>query len=413
MAEQELPEPLVDLRLPCGVLRAVGLWPTGGRRLLYSAYTAWSLLMLLCSVLGQLAGLRGHWSNLPTVATSVCLALTTSCTIFKGEARRLTRRPLQALVFLRQRRRVDGLVWRARRRALLMFCVFFGIGAVALSLFYAGPALQNLQDAEVLASAAGNGTFERHLGRNLPMLIWWYGGQPVRTPYYQLSYALICYWFMLIYLSTSTLDAFYVTLIIYLSSQLKMLNAALADTVQLPGRGEAATVGDRRSAASVTRHGDYRRLVQCVLFHQEIIKSVEEMESLLSPSVLAQFATSTLVICFTAFAVMTSTKRQEMPAYATYLATMFYELFMYCWYGNELLEQSDALRLSAYSCAWPGAGGRFQRSLCIVMARVQRPLCLTAAKLYKISRQTFLVLLKGSYTYFALLHQMNDRQHIS
>ncbi|XP_049811914.1 odorant receptor Or2-like [Schistocerca nitens] len=86
---------------------------------------------------------------------------------------------------------------------------------------------------------------------------------------------------------------------------------------------------------------------------------------------------------------------------------------MYCWYGNELLEQSDALRLSAYSCAWPGAGGRFQRSLCIVMARVQRPLCLTAAKLYKISRQTFLVLLKGSYTYFALLHQMNDRQHIS
>ncbi|XP_049960911.1 odorant receptor Or2-like [Schistocerca serialis cubense] len=248
-----------------------------------------------------------------------------------------------------------------------------------------------------------NGTFERHLGRNLPMLIWWYGGQPVRTPYYQLSYALICYWFMLIYLSTSTLDAFYVTLIIYLSSQLKMLNAALADTVQLPGRGEAATVGDRRSAASVTRHGDYRRLVQ----------SVEEMESLLSPSVLAQFATSTLVICFTAFAVMTSTKRQEMPAYATYLATMFYELFMYCWYGNELLEQSDALRLSAYSCAWPGAGGRFQRSLCIVMARVQRPLCLTAAKLYKISRQTFLVLLKGSYTYFALLHQMNDRQHIS
>nr|QAB43918.1 olfactory receptor OR39 [Oedaleus asiaticus] len=87
---------------------------------------------------------------------------------------------------------------------------------------------------------------------------------------------------------------------------------------------------------------------------------------------------------------------------------MFYELFLYCWYGNELLSESERLRTSAYACGWEGSGAGFLRSLRVVMARLQRPLCLTAGKFHRISRETFLLLLNGSYSYFALLHQMND-----
>ncbi|XP_049812352.1 putative odorant receptor 92a [Schistocerca nitens] len=133
------------------------------------------------------------------------------------------------------------------------------------------------------------------------------------------------------------------------------------------------------------------------------------MESILSASILVQFLASTLVICFTAFVITTAENKQDLPTYITYLATMFYELFLYCWYGNELLSESERLQTSAYGCGWPDAGAGFQRTLRVAMARLQRPICLTAGKFYKISRETFLLLLNGSYSYFALLHQMNDR----
>nr|QAB43923.1 olfactory receptor OR44 [Oedaleus asiaticus] len=87
---------------------------------------------------------------------------------------------------------------------------------------------------------------------------------------------------------------------------------------------------------------------------------------------------------------------------------MFYQLFLYCWFGGELLLESEKLQLSAYSCAWPDAGAGVQRSLRIVMCRLQSPVKLTACRLYALTRETFLLLMNGSYSYFALLHRMNQ-----
>nr|WBF90986.1 odorant receptor SameORX [Schistocerca americana] len=311
-----------------------------------------------------------------------------------------------------------------------MITTFLGIGGVALVFFYLGPVIQNVKDNRLKAAAAANETLDPLLGRNLAMLLWWPRGQPVGAPAYQLAYVGVCYWLMLLYLSTSTLDTFYVTLIIYLSSQLKVLN------IDFLSIAEGADGGGDDNDDSLVEQGrplsrpetvhklpvklpnaydktkaqrTHERLLECIIFHQEVIKSVDEMESILSASVLVQFLASTLVICFTAFVITTAENKQDLPTYITYLATMFYELFLYCWYGNELLAESERLQTSAYGCGWPDAGAGFQRTLRVAMARLQRPICLTAGKFYKISRETFLLLLNGSYSYFALLHQMNDR----
>nr|ALD51393.1 odorant receptor 83 [Locusta migratoria] len=432
MDDGALPQPVVDLWRPCLFLRAIGLWAPARLRWLYSAYTVWSLLQLVVSVAGQLAGLQGHWDHLPTVATSVCLIVTSICTLFKASSFALRRGRVDSLVsrishnlstFCAHRPRTRAaVVWAARRRATRMFDTFLGIGGVALVFFYLGPIIQNAKDARVAASAAGNETLPPLLGRNLAMLLWWPSGQPVETPAYQLTYVGVCYWLMLLYLSTSTLDAFYVTVIIYLSSQLKVLNvdflsitegdddSPAEETDPLSKRGGKHELEAKlpKGYEEATDQRTQERLLECIIFHQEIIKTVDEMESILSASILVQFLASTLVICFTAFVITTAENKQDLPTYITYLATMFYELFLYCWYGNELLAESERLQTSAYSCGWVGRSAGLQRSLRVVMVRLQRPVCLTAGKFYQISRETFLLLLNGSYSYFALLHQMND-----
>ncbi|XP_049812350.1 uncharacterized protein LOC126259528 [Schistocerca nitens] len=302
-AELQLGGSVVDLRWPCLLLRAIGLWAPerGCLRRLYSAYTLWSLLQLVASVAGQLAGLRGHWDHLPTVATSVCLVVTSVCTLFKASSFALRRRRVDALVrrvaanlsrFCAHRPRARAAVVRgARARALRMVTTFLGIGGVALVFFYLGPVIQNVKDNRLKAAAAANATLDPLLGRNLAMLLWWPRGQPVGTPAYQLAYVGVCYWLMLLYLSTSTLDTFYVTLIIYLSSQLKVLNIDFLsiaegadgggddDSLEEQGRplsrpesAHKLPVKLRKAYDETTAQRTHERLLECIIFHQEVIK---------------------------------------------------------------------------------------------------------------------------------------------
>nr|QAB43932.1 olfactory receptor OR53 [Oedaleus asiaticus] len=302
-----------------------------------------------------------------------------------------------------------------------MFTSFMGIGGVTLVSFITGPLVQNGRDRQLIASAPGNATLERHLGHNYPMLMWWFGGLPVSSPGYEAAYLIMCYWLVLMYICTNVPDAYYVGLINYISAQLRLLHVALrqiahpdpddtlaeklAHTYQLAVKGGSP---HKDGAQDASRDSVYARLVECIRFHQEIIKCVDEMESLLSLTVLIQFFTSTLVICLTAITVI-NTEAAYLPTYAAYLATMFYQLFIYCWYGGEVYLESESLQFSAYSCNWPYTDARFRKTLKICLARMQRPISLTACKFYKLSRETFLLLLNGSYSYFTLLLQMNQK----
>nr|QAB43929.1 olfactory receptor OR50 [Oedaleus asiaticus] len=87
---------------------------------------------------------------------------------------------------------------------------------------------------------------------------------------------------------------------------------------------------------------------------------------------------------------------------------MLSQIFMYCWYADGIVQQSARLASSAYCCGWADAPQPFRRSLLIIMRRCQRPLSLTAGKFYNISRATFVRLVNASYSYYALLRQMND-----
>ncbi|XP_049794445.1 uncharacterized protein LOC126204065 [Schistocerca nitens] len=71
--------------------------------------------------------------------------------------------------------------------------------------------------------------------------------------------------------------------------------------------------------------------------------------------------------------------------------------------------QAEALSVVAYSCRWVEASRRFKRSLAIVIFRAQQQLVITAGHLYPVNRTTFVSLVNASYSYYALLGQINKR----
>ncbi|XP_049942624.1 uncharacterized protein LOC126419478 [Schistocerca serialis cubense] len=60
-----------------------------------------------------------------------------------------------------------------------------------------------------------------------------------------------------------------------------------------------------------------------------------------------------------------------------------------------------------YSCSWVGSSAAFKRALRLLLCRAQKRLVLTAGYCYPIDRAAFLSLVNASYSYYALLGQMN------
>ncbi|XP_049941208.1 odorant receptor Or2-like [Schistocerca serialis cubense] len=122
-----------------------------------------------------------------------------------------------------------------------------------------------------------------------------------------------------------------------------------------------------------------------------------------------QFCFSVLSICVTLFQATYSTDFSSVLKCACFLPVPTGQIFLYCWGAHNITEQAEAVTLAAYSCSWLQASPRFKRALRILMCRAQKPLVLTAAHLYPMSREAFVSVVNASYSFYALLGQMNRR----
>ncbi|KPJ10092.1 Odorant receptor 2a [Papilio machaon] len=95
----------------------------------------------------------------------------------------------------------------------------------------------------------------------------------------------------------------------------------------------------------------------------------------------------------------------QFASIVTYLSVMISQLFVCCWCGHELTATSENLHTVLYKCAWYEQDVKFKRALCLVMMRMSKPIVVKAGHYVPLSRQTFVSILRMSYSYFAVLNQ--------
>ncbi|XP_019771075.2 odorant receptor Or2 [Dendroctonus ponderosae] len=120
--------------------------------------------------------------------------------------------------------------------------------------------------------------------------------------------------------------------------------------------------------------------------------------------ILVQLGSSIVVICSSGM-VLLSLKPLSIEAISLYfyLITMFTELGMYCWFGNFVYVESLEVINSCYLSHWEERGPAVRKTLFMLMERAKRPLEIKAVRFFTLSFDTFIVILKWSYSYFALL----------
>ncbi|KPJ13513.1 Odorant receptor Or2 [Papilio machaon] len=93
---------------------------------------------------------------------------------------------------------------------------------------------------------------------------------------------------------------------------------------------------------------------------------------------------------------------------AVYLTCMLTEVFILCWFGNELILKSLELQNATFDGPWLDIDQATKIYIIIFMERCKRPLLITAGKYFTLSLSTYTNLINWSYKAFAVMRNMKN-----
>ncbi|XP_049940824.1 odorant receptor Or2-like [Schistocerca serialis cubense] len=213
---------------------------------------------------------------------------------------------------------------------------------------------------------------------------------------------------------TMVFDSYNISLMAHLRQQLIVLSSnvlALAEE----GRHESMSLVESSPTSNSSVRVDNARiryrLRSIIRHHQAIIRNVESLEKCLGGMLLGQSLSIGASICFQLFQLATSAESlAEAGKFGCYLSVMLAQLFVYCWFGDELITESENVSTVVYSTvtSLQGYPVSLKRSLLLMMTRAQRPLHITAAGFFDLSRESFVKVLNVSYSFFAILRNFKE-----
>ncbi|CAH1135205.1 unnamed protein product [Ceutorhynchus assimilis] len=148
------------------------------------------------------------------------------------------------------------------------------------------------------------------------------------------------------------------------------------------------------------------KIKNCAIYYEEVINYVSMIEKTFSYGIFVQFLCSAIVFCLTGFQLTLVVSHTQFALMAIYFSCMMCQLVLYCWYGHQLIEESDSVTNACYAVKWEEMGVKEQKMLMIIMERAKRPIGIKAAGMFGLNLSTLMKILRSSYSYFAVLQRI-------
>ncbi|XP_068618198.1 odorant receptor 67c-like [Battus philenor] len=203
----------------------------------------------------------------------------------------------------------------------------------------------------------------------------------------------------LVGIANTTMDAFIAAVLYQCKTELTILR------INFEELSEKAVVLSKQS-------GESRDVVEMKLFvqywqhYQKICATAWLVQDIFGWAILVQFGIGGWILCMAAYKLVSLTALGvEAASMALFISCILTELFLYCYYGSALTEESARLADAVYAVRWAGAGARTGRLVALLLLRVRRPLRPAAGRVVPLSLDTFVKILRSSYTFYAVLRQ--------
>ncbi|XP_069691382.1 odorant receptor coreceptor isoform X2 [Periplaneta americana] len=142
--------------------------------------------------------------------------------------------------------------------------------------------------------------------------------------------------------------------------------------------------------------------------HKHVVRFVSNIGDTYGAALLLHMLTSTVTLTLLAYQ---ATKIEGVDVYACtvigYLVYTLGQVFLFCFYGNRLIEESSSVMEAAYSCQWYDGSEEAKTFIQIVCQQCQKAMSISGAKFFTVSLDLFASVLGAVVTYFMVLVQLN------
>nr|XP_031847961.1 odorant receptor Or1-like isoform X4 [Nomia melanderi] len=381
------------------VLYYMGMWPEQSRyRYLYSVYTIFSGVFLLGIFLTtEIAYFIVNWNDMAKVA-AISTVLMTNAThaskviilVYRHSRIRDLVNVTRSEMFNRDNVKYERIVTHYTWQGIFHHIAYQTFGALAVTVWGITPVLDYLTGGSKHYPVEGL-----------------YPYNVTATPAFEITCSYQAVAIILCCLNNVAIDTLITGLITIACCQLTILNRNISSLNIKTDQQLITLKGDANPGKFATQldNESYKNLKICIKHSNMIFDFSREIQNIFGTAIFFQFLVNCIIICLIAF------NMAQMKVYIPhilfgmlmYMCCMTYQIFIYCWHGNELYLHSLDMILAAYSNEWWQKTENFKRAIQIIMTRAQRPLILSAGNIMDISLQNFVRILRMSYSIFTVL----------
>nr|WCC57505.1 odorant receptor 48 [Papilio machaon] len=382
----------LSVRVSLTALRLVGFWAPEGLtkngKWWYNAYGFSCFMFLLGTyIIIQVVDLILIWGNLPLMTETAFLLFTNLAHVAKFVNLAVRKRMIRLIIndadqILRRENTEEGKnIVKQCNRETAIFQFFYMCITLVTMLGWAFSAETNM----------------------LPLRAW-YPYDTRQSPAYELTYL---HQVVALYVAANLnvcKDSLVTTLLAQCRCRLRLLALALRTlNKDLDVKGDRLTLEQEAIVSA--------RLRDCVVRHQAALHAAVQLQTCFSEPTFAQFTVSLVIICATAFQLVSQVGNVvRLLSMGTYLLNMMYQVFIYCYQGNQLSEESVGVCGAAYAAPWHTFSAPLRRSLLLVMSRSRRAARISAGGFTALSLASFMAIIKASYSLFTLLQQVEEKK---
>nr|WIG65271.1 odorant receptor 28 [Hippodamia variegata] len=240
-----------------------------------------------------------------------------------------------------------------------------------------------------------------------PTQVWW--PVEIKDAYSPARYLA---WLYCIYcgshgvIATSAIDPLISGLLIHATGQVKILK----DNLRFAGirADQEVSLWEEPERSLRKKKIIKEKLLQCASHYNDIIAFNKDIQRLLSSAVFIQIGGSSVVICMMCYSLtLVDLYSLTGISFTVYIASMLVQIFVYCFFGNDLVMESNGITEAIYMSDWYTYDTSCKKILILIMERAKKPLVQSAGNVSVLSLQLFVTVLKQAYSLMAVLQSQS------